>query len=97
MNQKFEAKFGHIFIICASGKSAQEMLAALKDRCASVPKCTQAFSKRGPLHLPAGYVHLDRHTMRVLQGGWCPARNALHRKRGTAGAGMGMSHMLSWP
>jgi 2-oxo-4-hydroxy-4-carboxy--5-ureidoimidazoline (OHCU) decarboxylase len=32
MNQRYEAKFGHIFIICASGKSAQEMLAALKDR-----------------------------------------------------------------
>lgn len=52
MNQRYEAKFGHIFIICASGKSAQEMLAALKDRCESVPKSTKAFSKRDRLHLP---------------------------------------------
>ena len=32
MNQTYEAKFGHIFIICASGKSANEMLAALQQR-----------------------------------------------------------------
>ncbi len=35
MNQRYEAKFGHIFIICASGKSAQNMLVALKDRQAT--------------------------------------------------------------
>ena len=34
-NKKFEQKFGHIFIICASGKSASEMLAAVKARCTS--------------------------------------------------------------
>ena len=38
MNQRYEAKFGHIFIICASGKSAQEMLIVLKQRQASPPK-----------------------------------------------------------
>ena len=38
MNQRYEAKFGHIFIICASGKSAQEMLTVLKQRQASPPK-----------------------------------------------------------
>ena len=32
MNQVYEAKFGHIFIICASGKSADEMLTALRLR-----------------------------------------------------------------
>jgi hypothetical protein len=31
-NNKFEGKFGHIFILCASGKSAEEVLAALKRR-----------------------------------------------------------------
>lgn len=31
-NTKYEAKFGHIFIICASGKSAEEMLAAIQRR-----------------------------------------------------------------
>ena len=38
MNQRYEAKFGHIFIICASGKSAQEMLTVLKQRHASLPQ-----------------------------------------------------------
>ena len=31
-NERYEAKFGHIFIVCASGKSAQEMLAAVQQR-----------------------------------------------------------------
>lgn len=35
MNLRYEAKFGHIFIVCASGKSAQDMLATLKDRQAT--------------------------------------------------------------
>ena len=35
MNGRYEAKFGHVFIICASGKSAQDMLATLKSRQAT--------------------------------------------------------------
>jgi 2-oxo-4-hydroxy-4-carboxy-5-ureidoimidazoline decarboxylase len=31
-NQRYEERFGHIFIICASGKSAGEILAALETR-----------------------------------------------------------------
>ncbi len=31
-NRVYEAKFGHIFIVCASGKSAGEMLALLEER-----------------------------------------------------------------
>lgn len=31
-NQEYEAKFGYIFIVCATGKSAAEMLAILKSR-----------------------------------------------------------------
>jgi len=31
-NQAYEEKFGHIFIVCATGKSAQEMLALLCER-----------------------------------------------------------------
>ena len=30
-NQQYEKKFSHIFIICASGKSAEEMLAAMEE------------------------------------------------------------------
>lgn len=36
-NKQYEAKFGHIFIICASGKTAPEMLAAIKARHANAP------------------------------------------------------------
>lgn len=32
LNREYEAKFGFIFIVCATGKSAGEMLAILRDR-----------------------------------------------------------------
>jgi OHCU decarboxylase len=32
LNQQYENKFGYIFIVCASGKSAEEMLGILKNR-----------------------------------------------------------------
>jgi OHCU decarboxylase len=32
LNQRYEAKFGYIFIVCASGKSAEEMLLLLRER-----------------------------------------------------------------
>ena len=31
-NRKYEQKFGHVFLICATGKSADEMLRALNER-----------------------------------------------------------------
>ena len=32
LNRAYEMKFGYIFIICATGKTSQEMLAALRER-----------------------------------------------------------------
>jgi OHCU decarboxylase len=32
LNRQYEAKFGYIFIVCATGKSSEEMLAILKSR-----------------------------------------------------------------
>lgn len=32
LNREYEAKFGYIFIICATGKTSGEMLAALRER-----------------------------------------------------------------
>jgi len=32
LNREYEEKFGYIFIVCASGKSAAEMLAILRER-----------------------------------------------------------------
>lgn len=37
-NQKYEDRFGFIFIICASGKSAEEMLASLNNRLQNAPE-----------------------------------------------------------
>ena len=36
-NREYEKKFGYIFIVCASGKSADEMLAVLQQRLANDP------------------------------------------------------------
>ena len=32
LNQKYQDKFGYIFIVCATGKSSEEMLAILRQR-----------------------------------------------------------------
>ena len=37
-NREYEAKFGFIFIVCASGKSSDEMLGILNDRLESDPQ-----------------------------------------------------------
>jgi 2-oxo-4-hydroxy-4-carboxy-5-ureidoimidazoline decarboxylase len=37
-NKEYEEKFGYIFIVCASGKSAEEMLSALQSRLQNSPE-----------------------------------------------------------
>jgi 2-oxo-4-hydroxy-4-carboxy-5-ureidoimidazoline decarboxylase len=37
-NTAYEQKFGYIFIVCATGKSAEEMLALLQARLPNPPK-----------------------------------------------------------
>jgi OHCU decarboxylase len=32
LNRDYEEKFGYIFIVCATGKSSEEMLAILRER-----------------------------------------------------------------
>ena len=36
-NRKYEKKFGYIFIVCATGKSAEEMLEILQQRLENIP------------------------------------------------------------
>lgn len=36
-NRAYEARFGHIFIVCATGKSAEEMLELLRSRLPNEP------------------------------------------------------------
>ena len=38
MNSDYEARFGFIFIVCATGKSADEMLALVRERIHNDPK-----------------------------------------------------------
>lgn len=48
-NREYEEKFGFIFLICASGKSGDEMLSALLSRLQNSPKDEVGFMH---LHLP---------------------------------------------
>jgi 2-oxo-4-hydroxy-4-carboxy-5-ureidoimidazoline decarboxylase len=36
-NREYERKFGYIYIVCASGKSAEEMLSLARERLANAP------------------------------------------------------------
>ena len=36
-NRRYEARFGHVFLIAAAGRSAEEILAALRERMANDP------------------------------------------------------------
>lgn len=38
LNRTYEEKFGYIFIICASGKTAEQMLSALQERLLNEPE-----------------------------------------------------------
>ena len=38
MNREYEARFGYIFIVFATGKSADEMLAILESRLSNDPQ-----------------------------------------------------------
>jgi OHCU decarboxylase len=37
-NQEYEDRFGHIFLVCATGKSGEEMLALLQERLGNDPE-----------------------------------------------------------
>lgn len=43
-NRDYEARFGHTFILCASGRSAAEMLAALRERLGNEPAAEAAIT-----------------------------------------------------
>lgn len=38
LNRAYEDRFGHIFIVCATGKTTEEMLALLKERLGNEPE-----------------------------------------------------------
>jgi 2-oxo-4-hydroxy-4-carboxy-5-ureidoimidazoline decarboxylase len=37
-NRAYEERFGHVFLVCATGKSADEMLALLRERLSNAPE-----------------------------------------------------------
>ena len=43
-NREYQARFGHIFIVCATGKSAAEMLALLRERLPNSPDAELALA-----------------------------------------------------
>lgn len=66
-NRAYEARFGYIFIICASGKTAEEMLASLEQRLYHTPSeelRIAAAEQRKIMHLRLARLveDDDRHT-----------------------------------
>lgn len=57
-NLTYEARFGHIFIVCASGKSAAEMLALLEARLDNPPGAELAVAAREQLAIT--HLRLDK-------------------------------------
>ena len=57
-NTAYEAKFGHVFLICATGRTAETMLAALRERYGN-PAATEREIVRGELR-KINDIRLDR-------------------------------------
>ncbi len=45
-NRAYEAKFGHVYLVCASGRSAEELLAVLQQRLGNDPVTERAVVRR---------------------------------------------------
>ena len=45
-NRAYEAKFGHVYLVCASGRSADELLAVLQQRLGNDPVTERAVVRR---------------------------------------------------
>jgi len=77
-NERYEAKFGHIFIICATGKPAAEVLAAVQARYACTPHAELAAAAGEQARITA--LRLDK-LLASLAGG---AASASAERRTTA-------------
>jgi 2-oxo-4-hydroxy-4-carboxy-5-ureidoimidazoline decarboxylase len=53
-NRLYEARFGYIFIVCASGKSADDMLALLQARLPNPPEVEIAIAAEEQARITAG-------------------------------------------
>jgi 2-oxo-4-hydroxy-4-carboxy-5-ureidoimidazoline decarboxylase len=41
-NREYEARFGHVYLVCASGRSGEELLAVLRERLGNDPATERA-------------------------------------------------------
>ncbi len=57
-NQRYEERFGHVFLICASGRSGEEMLAELKRRLTNEP--TQELREAAAEQAKITHLRLDK-------------------------------------
>jgi 2-oxo-4-hydroxy-4-carboxy-5-ureidoimidazoline decarboxylase len=52
-NVEYEERFGHVFLICATGLSGEEMLAALRERLKNDPQAERSVARRELLSITA--------------------------------------------
>jgi 2-oxo-4-hydroxy-4-carboxy-5-ureidoimidazoline decarboxylase len=44
-NREYEQRFGHVYLVCASGRSGEELLAVLQNRLTNDPATEQAVTR----------------------------------------------------
>ena len=45
-NREYEARFGHVYLVCADGRSGEDLLAVLRDRLRAEPAAEWATTRR---------------------------------------------------
>ena len=45
-NREYEARFGHVYLVCASGRTGAELLALLRSRLANDPAYERTVARR---------------------------------------------------
>lgn len=52
-NAEYEARFGHVYLVCASGRSGEELLKNLRERLGNAPETELAIAGRELLKIAA--------------------------------------------
>jgi 2-oxo-4-hydroxy-4-carboxy-5-ureidoimidazoline decarboxylase len=77
-NREYEARFGYIFIVCATGRTAEEMLTLLRARLGNDPEAEIRI---------AAEEHAKICELRLSSPALPPSREALRRTRRSLGGG----------
>jgi hydroxyisourate hydrolase len=87
-NQKYEERFGFIFIVCATGKSSEEMLAVLNSRLQNDPKTELPVAAEEQRKITR--LRLEKHLGSLYNQMSTISTHILDTSRGQPAAGVGV-------